>query len=234
MSQSTIMNDQDLNDEFSHLMLDYASGALDEGMALVMASYVSLSPYAYKQLRYLESIGGALLSHGCHPERMKDESLAQCLSLLDESEGAAEPETADAPPPVPDFPESGKIPAPVLRHMAAHSAKPPKWQKTLRGIEIMDVPLSKTSGNNVRLMKIAPGIETPEHTHHGMELTLVLDGAFTDETGAFEAGDIIVHDDDIHHQPVTCPELGCLCVVATDAPIRFTRGWLKLLNPFMK
>lgn len=217
------------HNDFSHLMMDYASGALDEGLALVMASYVSLSPYARDQLRAMESIGGALLCNDCTPAKMNSDSLDAVLAQLDDEMTRQDTHKADF-----DFPYAAKIPAPVMQRLAAQSRKQPRWTKAFKGMEVIDVPLSRQTTSHVRLMKVAPGIETPEHSHQGMELTLVLDGAFTDETGSYGAGAILLHDDESHHAPVACPKQGCICVVATESPVRFTRGWMKLLNPFLK
>jgi putative transcriptional regulator len=218
-------------DYLEHLMVDYASGALDEALSLVMASYISLSPYAQEQLRHLENIGGALLCQDCPPQEMNKDSLANVLDKLDEclTEAIAELEEIE-------LALHCDIPTPITQHISAHSpsAKAPQWERKLNGIEAMVIPLSAECENNVSLMKIAPGIPTPEHTHRGLELTLVLDGAFTDETGSYETGAILIHDERIKHQPVSCPQQGCVCLVATDAPLRFTRGWMRLLNPFLK
>ena len=66
MNESKNNQAHNISQEYlTNLMMDYATGALDEGLALVMASYVSISPYAREQLRYLEEIGGALLCQDC-------------------------------------------------------------------------------------------------------------------------------------------------------------------------
>ena len=228
------MSDQAKNisqEYLDHLMVDYASGALDEGLALVIASYISLSPYAQDQLRYLESIGGALLCQDCEPEDMNTDSLSNVLNRLDDHILDTVPQQE----PIEIEIHCG-IPKPVTNHIATHTpdAKALKWAKKLNGIDAIEIPLSAQCHNQVSLMKLAPGVTTPEHTHRGIEITLVLDGAFTDDNGSYQTGAILIHDDQIKHQPVSCPEQGCVCLVATDAPLRFTRGWMRLLNPFLK
>lgn len=224
------------DDYLASLMMDYACGALDEGLALVMASYISLSPYAQAQLRYLESIGGVLLCQDCEPEPMKEDSLVNVLDrldeMLDDATQATEPECADICAEIKNLPCG--LPAPIARQIAAKMAQTPCWTKQVKGIEIIDIPLHDACRNHLQIMKIAPAAAPPEHTHRGVEITLVLDGAFSDHTGSYEAGTLVVHDDKSRHQPVACKNQGCVCVVATDTPLRFTRSFWRLLNPFMR
>ena len=53
---------------------------------------------------------------------------------------------------------------------------------------------------------------------------MILDGAYADALGRFGAGDVADLDEDVEHQPVTVPGRPCICVAATEAPMRF-HGW---------
>lgn len=79
------------------------------------------------------------------------------------------------------------------------------------------------------LLHIAPGGEIPNHTHTGQELTLLLDGEFSDEFGHYVAGDFILLDGEHHHTPRT--ENGCLCLTVVNSALHFNKGLSKLLNP---
>jgi len=80
----------------------------------------------------------------------------------------------------------------------------------------------KTSKDaTVRLLKIPAGTAVPDHGHHGTELTLVLQGAFKDEHDRFGAGDIEVANEDMQHTPVAEDGMDCICLSATDAPLKF-------------
>ena len=74
------------------------------------------------------------------------------------------------------------------------------WRTVGRGIR--DLKLAGDEhGFQSSLIRIRPGEAVPQHTHHGNELTLVLKGAFTDETG-LSRGDVAFATSDIDHQPV--------------------------------
>ncbi|MFY8274795.1 ChrR family anti-sigma-E factor [Pseudoalteromonas sp. SSDWG2] len=79
------------------------------------------------------------------------------------------------------------------------------------------------------LLFIAPGGTIPEHTHTGFELTLLLDGHFSDEHGEYVPGDFIWLDDKHDHTPYT--ENGCLCLAVVNSALHFNKGLSKLLNP---
>lgn len=79
------------------------------------------------------------------------------------------------------------------------------------------------------LLHIGPEGEIPHHTHKGYELTLLLAGEFSDDFGAYVPGDFMILDGQVKHSPKTIS--GCLCYTILDAPLHFTKGFSKLLNP---
>jgi len=85
--------------------------------------------------------------------------------------------------------------------------------------------------NNTRasLLHIDALGEIPQHTHKGYELTLLLAGEFSDLHGDYVPGDFIILDGKTQHSPIT--KSGCLCYTVLDAPLYFTKGLSKFLNP---
>jgi len=73
----------------------------------------------------------------------------------------------------------------------------------------------------VRLLRIPGGTAVPDHGHHGTELTLVLQGAFVDEADRFGVGDVEVANEEMEHTPIAEAGADCICLAATDAPLRF-------------
>ena len=69
-------------------LLDYASGALPEPMALLIATHLALCPACRRTVAELEAVGGALLE-ALPPEPVADDSLARLLARLDRLEPAA-------------------------------------------------------------------------------------------------------------------------------------------------
>jgi len=84
------------------------------------------------------------------------------------------------------------------------------------------------------LLKMGAGRKLPAHTHRGYEMTLMLEGAYADHLGEFCPGDFVELDGSVTHQPVIDEAADCICLTVTDAPVRFTEGWARLLNPFLR
>ena len=62
--------------------------------------------------------------------------------------------------------------------------------------------LKVDSGAQVRLLSIPACAAMPNHGHNGLELTLVLKGAFRDEVVRFGRGDIEIANEELHHTPI--------------------------------
>lgn len=79
------------------------------------------------------------------------------------------------------------------------------------------------------LLHIEKGGSIPKHQHKGYELTLLLDGSFSDENGTYHKGDFIYLEGDHDHTPFS--KNGCLCYAVQNAPVHFVSGVSKVLNP---
>ena len=84
-----------------------------------------------------------------------------------------------------------------------------------------------------RLLFIPAGTTVPDHSHGGMELTLVLKGAFSDEQDRFARGDIEIASEDVQHTPIADISEDCICLAVTDAPLKFKGLLPRLVQPFV-
>ena len=85
-----------------------------------------------------------------------------------------------------------------------------------------------------RLLYIPAGMAVPDHGHRGLELTLVLQGAFEDADGRFCRGDIEVATEEVDHMPVADISEDCICLAVTNAPLRFKGLLPRIAQPFLK
>ena len=219
------------------LLIDYAGGALDEAMSLAVATHLALCPGCRLNVAEMEAVGGALLEE-IEPEPVAPASLEAVLARLDEH-----PPLPRAPVHPPQRRPAGSaavplIPEPLRRYVGDDLSRLP-WTRLMRGMDCCEIPLSSPrpgpsgGGARARLMRLGSGVGPPHHTHRGVELTLVLDGGFTDDLGQFGRGDLSVADGSIRHRPVADEE-GCLCLAVTTAPLRFTGALGLILNPFVR
>ena len=199
------------------LMLEYASGRMAEPFALVVAAHVSLCDECRARLTAHEVAGGAVME--AHEGSELSGGLRDnVMAMLDDS-------VVDTPV----YERSSIFPAPV---MEALKGRPPTWKPLGRGVR--QSILSHGKSGSVRLLYIPPGLDMPDHSHGGLELTLVLQGAFSDEGGRFGVGDVEVADDDVEHKPVAAKGEACICLAATDAALKFNAFIPKLFQPIFR
>nr|WP_319555162.1 ChrR family anti-sigma-E factor [uncultured Vibrio sp.] len=86
----------------------------------------------------------------------------------------------------------------------------------------------------VNLMYISENVQIPQHTHKGVESTLILHGGFSDEDGEYEEGDLMIRDGSVKHSPFTKAGEDCLCLTVLTEPMIFTQGVARIFNMFGK
>ncbi len=205
-------------------MLDYVTGASPEPVALLVATYLDLNPQMRASYLAMNSIGGAVIER-VQPARLNDGGLAQLLERLDGEVQERPQLAASQAGPV------SRVPAP-LRPYVGNSWDDLPWKRWTSGVEEY-VLETRRYGYRSSLLRISPGKALPQHTHAGDELTLVLDGAYTDEGGLFTRGGLEMADTSVSHRPVADADTGCVCLAILSAPVQLTGmlGWI--VNPFI-
>jgi putative transcriptional regulator len=208
------------------LLLDYASGALGEPLALLVASHATLCPQCRADIARFEAAAGAMLDADAPAESGTGDALRDAImARLDEPKPAAPAVGAETRGP--DF-----LPAPLRRHVGAAVAEG-RWRRWGRGVR--QIRLLEGRGDaTVRLARIRAGAKMPEHTHAGDEVTLVLAGGYTDVTGHFGRGDVAEMDSADVHQPVADTGEDCICLIVSTAPLRLRGLAGAMLNPFIR
>lgn len=208
------------------LLLDYASGALAEGWSLAIATHLALCPACRRSVADLEALGGGMLLSAA-PAAIDERSLDLVMARLDAEtdEPAPRPATGAATDGTPVLPQP-------LRGYVGGDADAIVWRRLGRGAFQAVIPTAEP-GTTVRLLRIPAGRPVPEHSHRGMELTLVLAGAFSDATGDYGRGDLQEADAELEHQPHAAPGEDCICLAVTDAPLRFNSLAARIVQPLL-
>ncbi|MGB4057433.1 MAG: ChrR family anti-sigma-E factor [Alphaproteobacteria bacterium] len=216
-----------IQDAYEALLLSYAAGLLDQAQSLIVASHIALSPQAREKVETCEAIGGALMERNCEPVSMRSESLTNVLRHLDNPQERSEQIDEQIIEIV--FPEGLSIPLCLKRTVACH-VRQTHWRRLRPGIEGLELTL-ECRQSRTRFLKAERGVKTPCPPQRGMELTLVLDGALMDETGMYKRGDLVIVDETIHHQPISCERQGGFYMVVSSTP---TGGLHRLLNSLFR
>lgn len=201
------------------LLMAYSAGQLPEAFNLVVAVHLSFCDECKARLGAFDAVGGALLDH-CAAVSMADDSFAATLAKL-----------ANPVPTAPSRHGSQTVPAPLMDYVGG-SLDAVKWRSLGMGVRQAILPTDRSA--SARLLYIPAGQAVPDHGHRGTELTLVLQGAFRDETDRFGPGDLEIANEDLNHQPIAEAGEDCICLAATDAPLRFNALLPRLAQPFFR
>jgi len=192
------------------LLARFVAGTLPKPVAVLVAAHLELSPDSRMLVRALEASAGDLLEAE-EPLPLTAHKAMLDAVLASSSVGAGPDEVEQQPCAV--------MPR-VLQDFVGYTADTIPWKTKMPGYREYDI--GDVDGCHVSMMWIKPGRKMPAHTHDGMELTLVLDGAFSDTKGRFGRGDISIADDGVDHRPMAENDRACIAFAVTDAPLRMT------------
>lgn len=202
----------------------YSAGHLPEAMNLIVATHISMCDECRAALASFDAVGGAMLE-ACETADMSPSSLSSVLEMIhtqDRQHHAAAPVSAQV--------KDSVLPPPLIDYIGG-GLDNVQWRSAGMGVKQAILPTSK--GASARLLHIPAGTALPDHGHHGMELTLVLQGAFQDEGGYFGRGDIEIASADLDHTPVADITEDCICLAVTDAPLKFKGLVPRIAQPFL-
>lgn len=203
-------------------LMAYSAGTLPQGMALLVACHLHWCPHCRERMHATDAVGGALLEQ-LPPSNLQADAFEQLLARLDEPE--QELSTS-----APEADSNQELPTPLAQLLDKPLDELP-WKRIGYGVKQLDLHLNGPGA--ARLLRISPGVSVPHHTHGGNELTLILKGSYNDELGRFCQGDVADLDGEVSHQPLVDTDEECICLIATDAPLKFSGLVGRLVQPFI-
>lgn len=201
----------------------YSAGTLPEAMNLIIAAHVSMCDECRAAVEAYDAVGGILMENVDTVEPLSEECLSEALAAIQQ----VEPEPVQAQPQRKD----PKVPMPLESYIGG-SLEDVRWRSI--GMGVKQSILSTSPDATARLLYIPAGMAVPDHGHNGIELTLVLQGAFEDEDGRFACGDMEVATEDLQHTPIADVSEDCICLAVTNAPLRFNSFLPKLIQPLLR
>jgi putative transcriptional regulator len=208
-----------LSDGPSHpsneLLAAYTSGTLPTAPGLVVACHLDLCSDCSAMVRRLEEVGGALLCDAPSAE-LSAGAVDKALAILEE------------PPPVSPAtaaPRASGLPPPLARARVG----PRRWFGPGRWIAA--VRTAPADHWRTFLLRAPLGAAIPSHGHGGPEYVCVLEGAFQNG-GVHVRGDFLENPDDHEHRLHVTSGGPCLCVIATQGPLKWG-GPMRLLAPLL-
>jgi len=209
------------------LLNDYVAGGLPGAVALPIAVHLEYCEQCRDEVAQLSRLGAELFSE-LDPVPVSDDALSRLFDRLDGKGAVA------AGPLMPARPARGVAGMPrALRSLLPGGLDSLRWQRigpSLRASRLRFGDLR----HEVALHHIRAGGRVPQHGHGGSEITVVLQGGFSDGDGSYERGDFILRGSDDVHRPVADMDRDCICLAVLDAPIRLGGLFGRIANPFLR
>lgn len=180
------------------VLADYVAGGMRPAFSAVVAAHIEGCAHCRSTVRVLEALGGELVGD-LPQEPLSGDALERAMA------GIERPQPA---PSGPVKPVAERIP----------------FGREIRFAPGMGVRKARIddSGDLLYLLRLPAGLTTIPHGHMGLEFTTVLKGAFEDDEGRFAAGDFAEMTDDIDHRPSVLPDSECICLIASERPMKVT------------
>ncbi len=203
------------------LMIGYSAGTLPEAFSLAVATHISMCDTCRAEIESFDAVGGCIMEDAGSAE-LSDNSLEATMRLI-----AEKPASEKSAP----RRSSGTFPSPLQDYVGGDLSAV-KWRSIGMGAKQAILPTSKDA--TARLLYIPAGCAVPDHGHNGTELTLVLQGAFSDDVDRFARGDIEIANEDLDHTPIADIGEDCICLSVTDAPLKFNALLPRLAQRFLR
>ena len=200
-------------------LVGYANDAIDQPTAVLIATHLTFCPECRKAVRDFEEIGGALLD-------VIDVDPADAQKSSNPKEPAATSHDImmaadDAPADLPRGTMDEIAPRPLLRYvfnrLGTTDLNALPWKFYGPGVQ-RAVLLKTADGGALKLLRARPGAVFPHHGHGSEELTVVLKGAYRDETGRYDVGDMQCISETMQHQPIIENGGECIALAVSEKP----------------
>ncbi len=182
------------------LLLDLAAGRLERGPALVLKAHLGACADCQAEVGRLEAVGGVLMA-ALPAAPMQGDALARALARIETREPPAAPIDVGLP-----------------ELLGGERLGPRRWLAP--GLWLRRLEPERPSRFNTYLLHTSPGRRLPRHGHVGAEYVCVLEGAFSDATGRYGAGDFACSDEALVHEPLAESGEACLCLISTEGRLQ--------------
>ncbi|TGD74797.1 transcriptional regulator [Mangrovimicrobium sediminis] len=206
----------------TRLLNEHAAGALDLAPSVCVTLHLNYCEQCRRAHRQLRDLGAGLFDR-LPPQAVSENLMDAVMARLDHE---PEPLSYRATAAAEGCP-------PLVQRLMQRDYQDLDWRKIGSQVRICHLRTGDQD-NEFALYHIRAGGRIPRHTHRGTELTLVLEGSFSDESGHYEAGDFLMRDGHNQHTPTATRDRDCICVGVLDAPVRFTDWRFRAANPFLR
>jgi putative transcriptional regulator len=204
----------------NEMLVDYAAGALGPAVCVSISSHLNFCQECRGKNSELSSLGGSFLETTA-PAELSSGALNEVLARLDQvaSPAASRQQVLQE--------DEARLPQLVKNLLPDHGVK---WRFLTPALRISRLVVGEDH-YELALHKIKAGGKAPDHGHNGLEITVVLQGSFSDSDGVYHEGDFLVRQPGDVHSPTASANDSCICLSVSEAPIKLVGPIKRLLNP---
>lgn len=204
------------------LITEYTAGSLSLAQSTCVSMHIGFCEQCQRLAGQLSELGASLFE-AQDPTPVGDAQLDAVLARLDEEPPLKYSAASQ---------DSGAAPA-ILQRLMKGDFSDLAWKSIGKSLRISYLKTGDPS-HELALYHIRAGGSIPEHGHRGSEMTLILEGGFSDADGQYHQGDFLLRRPGEVHSPTALQSEDCICVAVLDAPLKFTNWKFRWMNPFLK
>jgi len=220
----------------SNMLVEYANGALPWALCIGIKTHLQFCPTCKAQYDQLCTLGGVALADS-KTEAVANDGFARLMARITGDQEIRVDHEASSPsklepkgePIASQKHKLGELPSVVNKLIPDDF----KWSKTSKTLKTGRLKAGQDE-YEIAFHKITKGGQVVEHDHRGLEVTVVLQGSFSDENGVYHVGDFIVKQPGEVHRPTATKDQDCLCLSICEAPVKVTGLLGKFINPFLR
>tara|TARA_R110002049_G_scaffold152916_5_gene317087 strand:- start:3450 stop:4100 length:651 start_codon:yes stop_codon:yes gene_type:complete len=203
------------------LITEYTAGSLPLAQAACVSVHVNQCQRCQRTAEQLAELGASLFE-ALEPVPVGDDLLNLVLERLDDEKPLeyAKPKSSNGTPA-------------LLQRLMRGDFSDLNWRNIGSTLRISHLKTGDPD-HEFALYHIRAGGRIPEHTHRGTEMTLILEGGFSDANGSYHKGDFLIRRPGDVHAPTALQSEDCICLAVLDAPLKFTDWKFRWMNPFLK
>jgi putative transcriptional regulator len=218
----------------SRYLTDFATANLPLAESVCVSAHLEFCGKCRAHVQQLMDVGGHLFAN-LPPEAVSDESFDAVMARVSTGAQVQTPVTVAAQAPREDVDEATQsnvfLPR-AVRRLVSGSLDKLRWVQLGKALRVAPLQVSDES-RETAIYDIRAGGRMPEHEHRGEEITVLLQGSFSDADGSYKRGDFVVRHAGEAHQPTATMDKDCICLVCLERPVR-PRGLLyRLLEPLV-
>jgi len=212
-------------------LIEYAAGGVDWAVGICISTHLHYCPACRLKLNELNALGGHCME-SAPAAGLNNVNLMNTMAKIKAAKAGLDAEKNKMIPSTSEPQGSTYNSLPTVLKKVIKNPKSIKWSTVTPSLRSAHL-VTEQNKFEVCLHKIKKGGKVAEHDHRGLEVTVVLEGSFSDEKGTYNPGDYIIKKPGDTHRPTAALNKDCICLSIVEAPVKLTGLLGAVVNPFL-